>query len=393
MSRRSRLAILAASLTAAAAAVTVACVAGAQADTAADGDYACTFGYGIEPGEPVRWFRCDSHETVPAVPTTEPTDDTTAPTGPDPTTPPATDPPVTEPPTTEPPTTEPEPATTTTEPAPPTTAAPDPDGPQFYEPFESAAGFYDRFVADVHFREGIYDPNASFHGDHDMACGNPDQTTGRTVHVPDEQHLDITAEVFYHCLPGGNPESGHVMTAMGPAGFGYAVLTFRPDQVFTDVTEVCIDASAYDLGGDNWWEMSIVPASTFAANGGRMDYLTVQAIGIDQSGIAFPADAWVYQIWDNKIRMYQGMDERVFDWYGFASNLRAPRYTHCVRDNGDGTVTAEREVGTGVRTVTANGSFPTGDVVVLFQHSTYDPPKHGSGPDQTTIHWDDVLIR
>lgn len=304
--------------------------------------------------------------------------------------PPTTEPPATTVPPTDPPTTTTEPPTTTTEPLVP--------GVQFFEDFATPEGLYERFEGDVHFRANDYDRGASFHGDHDMACGNPN-VSARTVHVPDDDGQDLSAEVFYHCIPNGNPASGHFMTAMGPAGFGYSVLSLRPLQTFHDVTKVCIDASNTQLGGDVWWELSVVPKDDFDANGGRLDYITAQAVGIDDTGLDFPDEAFVYQLWDNKIRTYQGMDETLFDWFEWSTADRAPRYQHCLTDNGDGTVTIDRAVGTpnccepdGVRTVTVDGSFPAGESVVLIQHSTYDPPKHGSGPDQTTIHWDNLLV-
>lgn len=322
---------------------------------------------------------CDGADPVPS---TVPTP-TSA--GPEPTAPPATEAPTTT-------------AATTTTTSVPATTTPPPAGAQFVEDFATPEGLYERFEADVHFRANDYDRNASFHGDHSMACENPNDT-GRVVHVPDDQHQDITAEVIYHCLPGGNPDSGHFMTAMGPAGFGYSLISLRPMQTFHDVTKVCIDASAADLGGDVWWELSVIPKSVFDANGGRLDYITAQAVGIDDTGVDFPADAFVYQQWDNKIRTYMGMNETRFDWFTFTTTDRRPRYTHCVTDNGNGTVTVTRQVGVanndapgGVRTVTVPGSFPDGDAVVLVQHSTYDPPKHGSGPNQTTIHWDNLRV-
>ena len=259
--------------------------------------------------------------------------------------------------------------------------------------FATAADFYDRFDTDVHFRADDYDRSATFHGDHNAACEAP--TTGRTVRLDGASN----AEVFYWCAPGNDPAKGHVMDAMGKAGFGYAIVSFKPKQSFTGVDRVCVNVNGTDLGGDNWWEMSILPKSTFDANGGRMDYVTAIASSIDDTAVDFPAAAFVYQINDNKIRAYQGMNEQVFDGFQWSTTDRAQRFQHCMTDNHNGTVTMTRQVGVtnndapgGVRTVTVSGSFPSGPSVVLFQHSIYDPPKHGSGPTQTTLHWDDVII-
>jgi hypothetical protein len=281
----------------------------------------------------------------------------------------------------------------TTTSAPTTTSTTQPPSGDFVASFDTPADFYGRFDTDVHFRADDYNETATFHGDHDASCGAP--TTGRTV------HLDSTnnSEVFWHCAPGGDPAKGHIMTGMGPAGFGYAIVTFKPKQSFTGVDRVCVDVNATQLGGDKWWEMSVLPLTTFNANGGRMDYVTAIASGIDDTALHFPSSAFVYQINDNKIRAYQGMTERIFDWFSYSTTDRAARFTNCMTDNHNGTVTLTRKVGVtnndapgGVRTVTVPGSFPQGQVVVLFQDSTYDPPKHGSGPTQTTWHWDAVSI-
>jgi hypothetical protein len=282
------------------------------------------------------------------------------------------------------------PVTTTTT-SPPTTTVP-PSG-EFLATFDTPAEFYDVFERDVHFRADDYDEAATFHGDHNDACEGP--TTGRTVHLDGVDN----DEVFWHCAPGG-PTTGHVMVAMGEAGFGYAIVTIKPTRSFSDVTEICVDVNATELGGDKWWEMSVLPKSVFDANGGRMDYITAIARDIDQTALSFPAEAFVYQINDSKIRAYQGMSELVFDWYRWSTPDRAQRFTYCMVDNGDGFVTLSREVGEdsssspgGVRTVTVPGEFPDGEVVVFWQDSTYDPPKHGSGPDQTTWHLDNFLVR
>jgi hypothetical protein len=283
-------------------------------------------------------------------------------------------------------------ATTTTE-APPstTTTTTPPLGDDFTASFVRPEDFYDRFVTGVHFRADDYDKSATFHGDHNDACEGP--TTGRTVHLDG----DDNDEVFWWCAPTG-PDSGHVMTGMGAAGFGYSIVSFMPARTFTDYSRVCIDANNTDLGGDKWWMMAAVPTAAFLANGDRLDYVSPLAEDIDDTAVVMPAGSFSFMVNDNKIRAYQGRTERIFDWFQWSTNDRATRYTHCMVDNGDGTVTMTREVGVsnqdapgGIRTVTVPGSLPD-DAVILFLDDTYDPPKHGSGADQTTRHWDNVSI-
>lgn len=284
------------------------------------------------------------------------------------------------------------PATTTTV-APTTTTTTLPGGStSFVADFATSSDFYDRFDREVHFRANDYDHAATFHGDHNEACAGP--TTGRTIHLDSS----VNAEVFYWCAPAG-PDTGHVMDAMGPAGFGYSIVTFKPKESFTGVDKICINVNNTDLGGDNWWEMSIIPKATYDANAPRLDYVTALARDIDDTALSFPSSSFVFQVNDNKIRAYQGMNELVFDWFQWSTTDRATRFQHCMTDNHDGFITLSRQVGAtsseapgGVRTLTVRGSFPQGPAVVLFQHSIYDPPKHGSGPTQTTFHWDHVLI-
>lgn len=287
--------------------------------------------------------------------------------------------------------------TTTTTTTLPTTTTTTPPGSGFTADFTTSEEFALQFETDVHFRDNDYDETASFHGDHDENCGSPN--TSRTVHLDN----DDNDQVFWWCGPGG-PDTGHVMTAMGPAEFGYSIVTFKPKQSFTGVDKVCIDVNNTELGGDIWWEMSILLKDEFDQHppGGsdkRMDYVTALARDIDQTALSFPDSSFVFQINDNKIRAYQGMEELIFDWFRWSTTDRAQRFTHCMVDNHNGTVTMTREVGVanqdtpgGVRTVTVPASFPQGETVVLFQQSIYDPPKHGSGPDQTTLHWDKVLV-
>jgi hypothetical protein len=54
-------------------------------------------------------------------------------------------------------------------------------------------------------------------------------------------------------------------------------------------------------------------------------------------------------------------------------------------------LTYTQQRATGLHTVTANGSFPTGPVRVIFQDDTYDADKH-DGTGRYTWHWDNISI-
>ena len=73
---------------------------------------------------------------------------------------------------------------------------------------------------------------------------------------------------------------------------------------------------------------------------------------------------------------------------------KATRFQHCMIDDGNGTVrvTQARPDGT-TRTRTFRGSFPDGQVRVVFEDDMYDPPKRaGYRTDTLTWHWDNIQI-
>ena len=75
----------------------------------------------------------------------------------------------------------------------------------------------------------------------------------------------------------------------------------------------------------------------------------------------------------------------------------AIRRTHFLRDNGDGTVTfgIEREDGSFLER-TYSGTFPTGEVVVVFKDHSYTPNKTEIAPSVDpmtyTFHWDSITV-
>ena len=63
-------------------------------------------------------------------------------------------------------------------------------------------------------------------------------------------------QVIYACRD-------HLMTSMGDVD-GYSILWFAPDATFrgAEVTTVSWEVNVTDLGGRQWWEVSIVPTGT-----------------------------------------------------------------------------------------------------------------------------------
>jgi hypothetical protein len=282
------------------------------------------------------------------------------------------------------------PTTTTT--VPPTTTVPT-GAVQFSATFETPEDFYDRFRLDVHFRDrNNVEWGRTFPGDHNMSCEGP--TTQRNVRLQrnvDGNNTDLRqSELFWWCAPNGEATKGHIMTGMADVD-GYTILSFSPNRSFRNVREVCWDVNLTDLGGRKWTQVILVPEAAFQANRQRLDYISPITQDVDQTAVRLPAGSFMWQSWDHKARLFQGQQELLFDWSGFSTSDKAKRYQHCMRDNGDGTITTTQERDNGRRTLTVRGSFPA-EARVIFQDDNYTPEK--DGPLQGfTWHWDNIIIR
>jgi hypothetical protein len=259
-----------------------------------------------------------------------------------------------------------------------------PPGVQFQSTFNTAADFYDRFRIDVHFRdEG---PNVdrvkTWPGDHNMNCEGP--LTTRIVSAANE------ADLFWWCAPGDDPTKGHIMTSMGDVD-GYTILSFSPNQSFTNINMVCWDVNLTYEGGRKWTQVGVIPRAAFEASGSRLDYISPLTQDVDQTAERLPTGSFMYQNWDGKFRIYQGQTEVLFDWVQFFTSDKAKRYKHCITDNNNGTVTVSREQDDGTHTRTVNGSLPN-DAIVIFQDDNYTPDKDGEAFPNYTWHWDNILI-
>ena len=262
------------------------------------------------------------------------------------------------------------------------------------------------------FHGGIADPRIlpdfipTWWGDHNRDCGGP--TTLREVHnhaATRRGPVEGVGELVYWCGPTG-PDSGHFMTAMETVGYGS--IEFTPTQSFTDVGRVCWDMSLNDVAG--WWaQVSIIPEATFQANGGNLFYVSPAQQGeVARNGIFLTGDAFMLELLRGSTHTYVGqtIDDanfaNVFAIPGFPIHDRAKRYRHCVEDLENGTVRVElfdRRV-PGDREVRIHrGSFPNGQVRVIFSHANYHNSKdvahhdavNGLG-DELTVHWDNVTI-
>ena len=288
---------------------------------------------------------------------------------------------------------------TTTIPAttiPSTTIAP-PAG-AFVEDFGSATALTDRVD---HGWSGEWNAGALFgdsandwQADHDMACMNPN-TSSRTIHLSGQAQANDAA--FFPCTFAGDPAKSHMMTTVNTEG--YVTVWFSPKQTFTNVNRVCWDQNITWQGGGKWTEVNFL---TFAEYNGQTD-LGYTSPDFPSSGASSPQGSAM-----NGVKMFGGgMDSYTNGTFhggpgGTTIADKAPRFQHCVRDNGNGTLTMSVAQPNGLtNTGTVSGNIPDGAIRIEFVDDSYNPDKHFFNPEQFvprdssglyTWHWDNVLI-
>lgn len=237
----------------------------------------------------------------------------------------------------------------------------------------------------------------------DATCGLPDTT--RTISFPDADGDETPVrstdpgQAVYWCAPAGEG-SGHFMTAFHTGG--YAHLDFSPKQVFSDVRRVCWDVNATNLGNRKWQQVVIAPTEILEPLAPRLDYTLPEFRGEGGPAnwgleitegvfmfIAIQGGAQIYSATDNATHSGGGNDLSVSD--------QTKRVQNCLIDRGAGQVEVHQERWSGNTDVTTlPGSFPTGEVRVIFQDVSYDPDKaYTESPplrEGYTWHWDNILI-
>jgi hypothetical protein len=231
--------------------------------------------------------------------------------------------------------------------------------------------------------------------------------------------------MFWWCAPKG-PESGHIMTSMYTEG--YAQVLFAPDEVFTDIREVCWDQNMTNLPR-KWTQLVIVPEDLYQANGRKLHYvnpglqpapatdgLAIGALPTDDYGQPDGSNLEVAEEWaagehgdpewnsylltftNGSISQWSRLGEESY-FNAPGTDDKATRFRQCATDNGDGTITHVNQLADGTtRTITLNGEFPDGDVRVIFQDDTYDSFKtdlgdrSGGDDPRATWHWDNISI-
>lgn len=316
------------------------------------------------------------------------------------------------------------PTTTTVAPTTTTTTTTTVPSSAFSEDFADPASF-NRFstiswTRDISLGGGL-DEGYSFQGDHAPiagsdpdACTNPFTTRelGRATRF---NLVEDPTDHVYRCAPGDNPDAAHLMVAQGPTS-GYDFAAAWTNETFSGVTEVRWDQNITDLGGRNWSEVKLVPAATWnplqppcgtfvsqcrtGAAGGASVPATPASTGSvvvswfsEQPELETPLGEddegwWFRPDVNNSIRQQLEARDQAF-------SSPAPRYTHILTDNGDGTVTLSIDTTLpdfGVFEVaTVNGSFPADFHLVLATHD-YTSDKGNPSFAGVTWHFDNIVI-
>lgn len=321
---------------------------------------------------------------------------------------PTTTVPITAAPTTAPATTAPATTVRPTTTAPRPTPTNPPAGVLFSEDFSNPGAFSSRFdhnwSGEVLAGSMFGSARNNWRGDHDGNCGDPN-ATGRTITVSETPRN--TEQAFYPCLPGNDPARGHLMTSVNTEG--YVTAWFSPKQTFTNTRQVCWDQNFTFVGNGKWTQVVFLTA----AEAGSNPDLGFTSPEFPAGGASTPRGAAQFGI---KVLMAdkseQGRRVQVQAWQngGGYSDFRggdptttdkAGRYTICITDNENGTLTMVRDtVAGGSVTATTAGSIPNGPIRVVFEDDNYNPDKHHSnagdvpanGGEGYTWHWDNIQI-
>lgn len=234
-----------------------------------------------------------------------------------------------------------------------------------------------------------------WHGDHSMACENPN-TSNRTIHLTSQQQANDAA--FYICIPDGDPTKGHMMTSVNTEG--YVTVWFSPKQVFKDVTKVCWDQNVTDLGGGKWVIVNWLIPSEFTGQTDlgytSPDFPNTPNTPSSPQGSAKNG----VKVFKGGMRTYTNGVMNDQPAVGELSSDKAARLQHCVADNGNGTLTTSiAQLNGTTMTHVVPGSIPRGDVRVEFADDNYNNDKHfdaaGVPTNSTglyTWHWDNIQV-
>ncbi|MDO9174096.1 MAG: hypothetical protein Q7V62_04770, partial [Actinomycetota bacterium] len=272
------------------------------------------------------------------------------------------------------------------------------------EDFSSPAGM-NRLIKHISIGDNVVNGAAmqTFNGDHGHNCGGP--TTGRSL----VENYEVSTH-FWYCAPGGDAAKGHFMTGINTEG--YVIMAFAPAadngttaRVFpATANQICWDQNITELGARKWTQLIVVNASRYAANGNRIDYVNPEFNDNGGTGsraaVRLAGDDFLLNNLRNTAHFFNGQTKTYSDWNGLHNITdKATRYTICVRDNGNGTVTRTQARPGGVVAVsTGPGRFPAGPRVFILEDDSYNPMKAFQDGQQQVVtdpftwHWDNIRV-
>lgn len=228
----------------------------------------------------------------------------------------------------------------------------------------------------------------SWTGDHNTSCGAV--STTRTVNIT------APAEQVYWCGAQGT-DTGHVHTSMRTAGF--SLVSFSPNKIFTDVGQVCWDMTMFDVGSARFPQLTVVPETTFQANGQKLAYVSgANAAATPSAGaptVLISGETFLLEMPGGATKVYRGNGTNNVNNAGFVNGTdKERRFRNCVVDNENGTVTLTLERASSTETRTQAGAIPNGPVRVIFGDNSQNT-SGASGVTTTnpnTIHWDAITL-
>lgn len=279
-------------------------------------------------------------------------------------------------------------ATTTVAPVTTTVAT----GVLFAEPFTSPGN--GNLSIKIHSQPTVH---LAFKGDHDLSCAG-------TITTRDLVEDNTVGTHVYWC-------NGHLMTAMNTDG--YTSITMSPKDAATGrarvfpatANKVCWDQTLTDMGGRKWIQAAVISEARFTANGFKEAYIRpgFEGVASDPTSVVMGADDFMYVGLDQSVEYFRGQVSTFTDngfnrLNGVAD--KAARYTTCLTDNRNGTVTrTQTRPGNTSNTVIEAGAFPAGPRVFLLMDESYHPDKAWQDEgfvrvvtDGYTWHWGNINI-
>ena len=226
-----------------------------------------------------------------------------------------------------------------------------------------------------------------------MMCEDPN-TSNRTIHLTSQEQANDAA--VYHCMPGGDPAKGHLMTSVNTEG--YVTVWFSPKQIFRNVAKVCWDQNITDLGGGKWTTVNFLTAAEY---GGKADLGYTSPDFPKSGGPSSPQGAAA-----NGVKVFRGdmnsyTDSKIPRRRAWRQGIRQGGALSALRDRQWQRNAHDHDGAAGRqdRLARRRRQHPQGDIRLEFADDSYNPDKHfdakGAPPNSSNLytwHWDNIEI-